>query len=171
MINLNDRRQNIIDIASEIFNKILLIDGRQDDKVRTGIQILVREVDTRNLVFISMAEPSEAAKFFAIEKAVRSGVLCDATSQDSEDCSRFQFSGSIMLDLANLADHPENVGLFQASVSGLKPEEDVLVAMVILAKLFELPFCDLHQNIETNLRALPKVLFTEDHYLNLENFN
>ena len=72
MIDLSVRRQEITDVATEMFQKFINLpkDVRPDDKERSGIQVLVWQPGTRNLVLTSVKEPSEAARFFAIEKAV-----------------------------------------------------------------------------------------------------
>ena len=69
--------------------------------------------------------PSEAAQFFAIEKAVRSETLGHSTSQNSEDYPKMKFPGSV------------TVFNYQVSVSGLKVDEDVFIAVVILSKVLQ----------------------------------
>ncbi len=67
----------LLDFAENLFDDLIALpkDIRPDDKERTGVKILIREIGTRNIIFESIGKPSEASQFFAIEKAVRSETL------------------------------------------------------------------------------------------------
>lgn len=148
MINLNEKRQDIITVAIELFEKFVNMpkDVRPDDKERTGIQILVWEPGTRNLVLDSVREPSEAARFFAIEKAVRSHVLSDMSSGNSAHPPTMQFAGSVGVFLDDILGIEYEGRILRASISGLTAEEDAAISVAIIAKITEKSFseiCDL----------------------------
>src|SRR6056297_2452844 len=99
MIDLNEKRQDIIAVATELFEKFVNMpkNVRPDNKERTGIQVLVWQPGTRNFLMVSVGEPSEAARFFAVEKAVRSLQNGDVSSGNSADPDIMQFSGSVSI--------------------------------------------------------------------------
>ncbi|PKM91293.1 hypothetical protein CVU82_01695 [Candidatus Falkowbacteria bacterium HGW-Falkowbacteria-1] len=166
MINLDERRLDIISVATKAFEIITRIpnDVRKDDKERTGIQVLVRQPGTRNLVFVSIKEPSEAAKFFSAEKAVRSDLRFEMTSQESEDPKKLQFPGSVMIEV-------EDGHFLQASISGLQSEEDVAVAIAILSSLLSTIPSDLCERIRAQGGELPSCFEEEGHYLYEKEIN
>ena len=141
---------------------------RSDTKKRTGIQIFVREPGTRNFAYVSVGQPSEAAKIFAIEKAVRSDVLGDICSQDSEDAENMRFAGSVSVPTfyqkltVGTNYHKANI---QASVSGLKAEEDVYVAMTVLATIFNCKLRNIPLMTVENGGKVPGCFFDRHHYL------
>lgn len=131
---------------------------RSDDKERTGIQILIREIGTRNIFFESVFRPSKAAEFFAIEKAVRSEILGHAASQNSADPDKMKFPGSVTMNYLNKT-------FFQCSISGLKGEEDVFMAVVSLAEAFEVPVSYVIDVVEFSGGELPWQFSQEGNYL------
>lgn len=156
MIDLNGKRQDIIAVATELFERFVSMpkDVRSDEKERTGIQVLVWEPGTRNLVMVSIKEPSEAAKFFAVEKAVRSHIMSDMSSDNSAHPPTMQFAGSLSVFLNELRGHESEEGIIRASTSGLKTEEDVAISAAILAKITGLSFkeiCDSVKSFNGNL--------------------
>lgn len=158
MIDLNKKRQDIITVATELFEKFVNMpkDVRPDDKERTGIQVLVWEPGTRNLVMVSVGEPSEAAKFFVVEKAIRSDILCDASSGNSEYVDAMQFAGSLSVFLAELPGGSEdNAGVLIASTSGLTGEEDVAVSAAVLAVVTGSSFVQICDNVDEHEGKLP----------------
>lgn len=170
MFDLNERRQDIIAVATELFEKFVNMpkDVRPDDKERTGIQVLVWEPGTRNLVLVSVKEPSEAAKFFVVEKAVRANTNSHYSSENSADQGRLMFPGSISL---KINDCPalvslEGVGnrprVLIASVSGLKSEEDVAISAAILAKITGLTVYQICDNVNHNDGILPDWFYDND---------
>ena len=128
-MNLEEKKDQAIKTATFWFEQLLKLpnDIRNDDKDRTGIQVFIWEPGTRNFIYFPVGEPSEAARVFAIEKAVRSNVLGDASSQNSQDVSKLRFSGSVTININGVT--------IVASVSGLQSHEDVFVAIQVLAKL------------------------------------
>ena len=164
MIDLNEKRQDIIAVAAELFEKFINMpkDARPDDKERTGIQVLVWQPGTRNLVMVSTGEPSEAARFFAVEKAVRSLQCGDVSSGNSADPDAMQFSGSVSIFPSTFSsiDIKDEITL-TASVSGLKAEEDVAISIAILAKIIGVSFLDVCESIEFNDGDLPEWFYDE----------
>jgi hypothetical protein len=148
------------DVAQYYFDKIVELpkEIRSDDKERTGIKYLIREIGTRNLILDSVGKPSEAAQFFAIEKAVRSETLGHATSQNSADPDKMKFPGSVTMNYLNKT-------FLQCSVSGLKGEEDVFVAVVLLANAFKVPVSYVIEMVELSGGELPWQFKKEGHYL------
>ena len=71
--NLAERKEELTALAEELFKKIIALpkEVRGDMKERTGICVLFWVPRSRNLMIIEIGKPSEAARFFAIEKAVR----------------------------------------------------------------------------------------------------
>ena len=158
MIDLDSKRQDIIAVATEVFEKFVGMpkDLRPDDKERTGIQVLVWEPGTRNLVMASVKEPSEAAKFFVVEKAVRTHVNGHSSSADSEVIADLQFAGSLNVFLDELPGHEgeDNVFLY-ASTSGLTAEEDVAVSVAILSKISGATFAEVCDSVREYGGRLP----------------
>jgi hypothetical protein len=150
---LNDVAQFLFDSIVELPKEI-----RPDDKERTGIKFLIREIGTRNLILDSVSKPSEAAQFFAIEKAVRSETLGHTSSQNSSDPDKMKFPGSITMNYLNKT-------FLQCSVSGLKGEEDVFVAVVLLARAFNVPVSYVIKMVELRGGELPWQFKKEGHYL------
>ncbi|MFZ4632287.1 MAG: hypothetical protein ACOYL8_03770 [Patescibacteria group bacterium] len=157
MIDLSEKRQDIISVATEVFEKFVGMPRsvRPDDKERTGIQVLVWEPGTRNLVMVSIKEPSEAAKFFAVKKAVRSNDLSDMSSQNSAHPPTMQFAGSLSVFLDELPGHEGEKGILRASTSGLTAEEDAAVSAAVLAKVTDNSFVEICNNVDNSNGGLP----------------
>jgi len=159
--DLNGWRNEITAAASRCFIHLVSLPEsvRKDEKKRTGIQVLVREPGTRNLVYESIYEPSEAAKFFSVEKAVRSYLRGDVSSTNSENPEKMEYTGSITYVVI--------VGekYLQVSVSGLKAEEDVTIAIIVTAAVVKVPPLDIMKRIQEMGGKLPDVLFDKDGYL------
>ena len=160
-INLSLMRAEIISKATELFEKIVNVpvEIRPDTSVRTGIQIFMREVGTRNSVFISIHKPSENAQTFSVEKAVRSETLGHYSSQNSEDPYQMKFRGSVTIDFATEK--------YQSSVSGLQGDEDVAVAVILLSLIFGLSVQFVIKKIMDKKGQIPECFFEKGHYLNL----
>lgn len=160
-INLNEKRGGIIAVGYKYYDQIMSLTGkfRNDEKPRTGIQIFVREPGTRNLMIASIYKPSEAAQFFAIEKAVRSRVKLDWSSQNSEDPDAMEFRGSVMAEFNGIT--------LQASVSGLTADEDTNIAVRILAYLFKVEPRAIIDDIINHDGELPYFFTENGHYLEI----
>ncbi len=160
-LDLESKRRDIHAFGLKIFNEIINTpkEIRDDDKERTGIMILVREVNSRNLIFVKILEPSEATNYFVVEKAVRSVTLGQATSQNSQNEEEFKFAGSITIDLYNGKK-------YQVSVSGLQAHEDVVVAILVMAKTFDCTAYNVVENIIDFDGELPSFLNDRNSFLN-----
>jgi hypothetical protein len=117
---------------------------------------LVRQPGTRDLVFFSVGQPPEASMFFASEKAARSEALGDLTSQNSEDPDKTRYRGSVKF-----------VGerTLQVSVSGLKPDEDVAIAIKILSSFFNVPARNICRLTSERGGIFPVCFVVEGNYL------
>jgi len=157
--NLFGRRAQLVALATELFDYItgLPKEIRPDDKERTGIQIFLREVGTRNLVFASIHNPSEAAQSFSVEKAIRSEALQDFSSQNSEDPNSMRFRGSLSI----LFHH----SLMQSSTSGLTGDEDTVVSLRLLSFVTNISSDFLIEHIIKNEGEIPECFFNPKHYL------
>ena len=150
MIDLNSKRQEIFDTALKLFEKFVSMPQslRPDDKERTGIQVVAWQPDSRNLVLSSIKTPSEAAQFFAIEKAVRSATKNHVSSENSANFSIMRFPGSVSVWLDELLESGfGGDAAITVSTSGLKAEEDVAISVAILAKITGKSFVDVCNNI------------------------
>lgn len=158
-INLVEKKSQIAAVATALFHEITNLpdDVRHDEKKRTGIQILVREPGTDNLAIVSVLEPSDRAKFFSIEKGVRSHLKGDYASQNSENTEVLEFRGSVTVSIDGMT--------VQVSVSGLMGDEDVTIAIRILASIFNMKAYDIAKAIMSENGTLPPSLYTQNHYL------
>jgi hypothetical protein len=164
-ILLSEKKNMLVAVAANVFDYFVSLPKsvRLDEKERTGIQVLVREPGTQNRIFFSVGQPPEGSVINAVEKAVRSDVLGNLTSQDSENPDKMQYRGSVTF----VGEHIT----IQASVSGLLPDEDVAIAVAILTLLFDyrsIFFCRL---IEKRGGAMPINFEKEGHYLQEYIFN
>lgn len=158
-------KKGLTEFTDALFRTIttLPVDIRPDDKQRTGVQTLIRElspsnVSTRNIVVFSVRQPSEAAQFFVHEKAVRSALYGDAASQNTADDEKFQFAGCITFTL------PDGRKI-QVSTSGLKEEEDVFVSIILLAYILNFTIKKVIGNVLENGGKLPEFITKPSHYL------
>jgi hypothetical protein len=158
-INLGLIRGMLISEAYKRYDEIMNLpsDERKEEKVRTGIQIFIREPGTRNALYASIYHPSEAAQTFAVEKAVRSYTLGHFASQNSENPEKMQFRGSLTVNI--------NGVLMQASVSGLDADEDVYEAANLLAKIFAMTPLEILNHVVENDGQIPATFKQKNHYL------
>ncbi len=158
-VDLEKMKKQIASLAKDWFEVITNLPGdiRTDEKERTGIQVLVREPGTRNLIYFSVASPSDAAKVFSVEKAIRAHVLGNRSSQNGANPEKLEFAGCVSLFI--------NGAQIQASVSGLKSEEDVFIAVMILSCLSGLSPAAVCKNIKANGGELPACFVDKAHYL------
>lgn len=169
-INFKDQRDLILWLGKELFEKITSLskDIRPDEKERTGIRIIARQLRTRNLIMVSIYSPSEAAEFFAVEKSVRTETMNDPTSQVTQYPDDMQFAGCISYFI-----DPETE--YHVSCSGLTAQEDTVISLIIMAMILNEPVstvidniksCGLNQQRLLDLKELlPKEFFEEEHYL------
>lgn len=165
-IDLNSRRQEIIALAEQLFNEITSLppEIRPDEKPRTGIAVLVIDPnDQNNMLYFTIGEPSERARYLAVKKAVSSFIYSDVSSKNKENPLYLDFPGSLTFIDEGVGDF--DIWTCQASVSGLKGEEDVAISTMILADIFQLTPRDVLINIKKNFGQLPKEFSQEGHYL------
>jgi len=157
--DLVGRRAHFVAYATELFDKITHLpkEIRPDNKERTGIQIYLREVGTRNSVFASIYEPSEQAQIFSVEKAIRSETLGDYSSQNSEDPDYMKFRGSLSILF--------NKSRIQASCSGLSGDEDTAISLLLLSFLTQLSVDSLIKHVLVQGGMIPECFFDRNHYL------
>jgi hypothetical protein len=158
-------KKGITAFAEILFGKITILPAhiRPDDKERTGIQILVRELSplniiTSNIVVISVRQPSDAAQHLVHEKAVRSAMYGDSASQNTADSNKLQYAGCVTFTLPDARK-------IQVSTSGLKAEEDVAVAIVLLAYILNCGIKEVVKNILDSGGKLPEFITKPPHYL------
>lgn len=157
-IIFEDEKEKIHLIATRCFDYITsLPEGvRPKDKIRTGIQIYLEEMDTDNILLFSVYQPSERAKVFAIKKVLCMELLGDASSQNSENPEKRFFRGGLR--------YVVNGFRVRIGISGLFGDEDVATALTILAYLFKTSPGSIHGHIMSCNGKMPDGLF-EDHYL------
>lgn len=145
--------------ADKFFQKLISLppDIRPDVKERTGVAVLLREVNTRNIIYFLVKDPSQAAQFFVAEKAVRSQILGDTSSMNSENADEYKFAGSVTIKLGGIE--------YQASCSGLKSEEDVFFSIFMLSLLFQIRKDWIIKHIKENGGVLPDFESEEFKYL------
>lgn len=168
---LSEKRELVQALGTQLFEHLTKLPSniRQDEKERAGICIVAREIETRNLIIVSIKDPSEAARFFAIEKSVRTECYNTLTSQDSECPEKMQFAGCISYSLNN--NKSDLADVLHISVSGLKAEEDVAVAIIIMSRILVVRISDVINNIKEIAETfdenglLPNELFDKNHYL------
>jgi hypothetical protein len=158
-INVESHRRAIVYLGNKLFTYVTTLpkDIRPDKKHRTGIEILVRILGTRNQISFSIKKPSKDAKFFAIEKSVRSESHAHKTSLDSEEVKYMRFGGCVSLSLEDEVLH--------VSTSGLTAEEDTVISIIILAKISGVSIDEILDEIKRDGGKLPDELFKEGHYL------
>mgnify|MGYP007093113232 CR=1 FL=1 len=159
-IDLEEKKSAIRYLGNQLFTMITRLprEIRKDTKPRTGIQIFTRVIGTRNQISLPIRKPSKDAKIFVVEKSVRTEIKAHKTSQDSRDPSKQRYGGCISIFLGEDELH--------VSISGLKEEEDVAVAIIIMSKITGIGVDEVIKEILTDGGKLPDELFREGHYLN-----
>jgi len=157
-IDLKEKRAMLFELAGVWFQIFMSAppEARGDTKIRTGVQILIWEPGTRNLVFGSVGAPSEAAQVLCVEKAVRSHLKKATTSGDCANESKLQFPGSVTVNY--------NGQILQASCSGLLSEEDVALDIMNLSYILNLPPIKVCKNIRYCEGTLPACFDNEEHW-------
>jgi hypothetical protein len=75
-----------------------------------------------------------------------------------------QFAGSITIDLDDFP-NISGSGYLQASISGMKAEEDVAGSVIVLAKIIGTTPGDIIEKVESNFGKLPECFDDPTHYL------
>lgn len=157
---LFEKRQHLLPFwVDKFFEKLISLpsDIRPDVKERTGVAALLREVNTRNIIYFLVKEPSQAAQFFVAEKAVRSQILGHTSSMNSQNPDEYKFAGSVTIKLKGIE--------YQASCSGLKSEEDVFFSIFMLSLLFRIQKGWIIKHIKENGGVMPDFESEEFKYL------
>jgi hypothetical protein len=163
-IELSSTWNQVVITAQKYFHAITSFppDIRPDQKLRTGLFVFLREPEPpegrRNQISIPIFRPSEDAKIFAVEKAVRSWTLGDYSSQNSADPTKLRFPGCITVEI--------NRQIVQVSCSGLDSPEDVGGSVIILAKLFKVKPKEICDNVQVHGGQLPEEFLDKYSYLN-----
>lgn len=159
-IDLAPRQTEFFSVARQLFNRIthLPITSRGFDINGTGIQVLVRQPGTENIIFFPVYSPSGSASFLAAEKANRSYFKGESASQNSANPEKIEFAGSVTVKFKEIE--------LQASVDGLEWEENVAIAVFMLSCGLGLPPNIICDNVMKNGGRLPPAFFTGSHYLN-----
>ena len=156
MIDLEAKRASLVQKAAEMYSRIMAIppEIRKDEKERTGIAVVAVVSATPNVVVFSIGNPPDRSIFFATEKAVRSDIFDHQTSQESKNLEKMKFPGSISMRIDGI--------IYRVSISGLKAEEDVAVAIHLLSIIIGL----IPNAVRIALEGkLPDCFSDSNHYL------
>lgn len=154
---LSELLPQIFETANNLFHKLINFRGRDDDKKRTGIHVLVWEPGTSNLVIFPVETPPTVTNFYVVEKAVRMATLRHNSSGSSADPENKKYPGAIRV--------VTSLGEVIISVSGLKPEEDVFVSIKIGEAVTFLTAREIIMNLQGGVAVLPKEFSDPKHYL------
>jgi len=160
-VNFINKTKIVSKIGTAVFEHLRRIpqDIRPDDATkRPGMEILLRVINTRELLSVPIYDPVPFAKFLAAEKSVRTEIHAHKTSQDSEDIPKLKFAGCVSIFIGDEEVH--------ASVSGLKGgPEDTVAAIIALSAAVDISVDSIIKEIQRDCGALPKEIFQQDHYL------
>ena len=157
-INLLEKETLIRQVADTWYNRILdQTDRPKYAKKRTGIQVLVQQPTTRNIVNVRIYDPSMVAITLVSEKATRANMKGHVSSTNSRNLDLMQFGGAVTATFDGIT--------IQASTSGLEEEEDVLVSIAELAVQFDRPMLEICTNIAQNGGQLPPEFFEKSNFL------
>lgn len=161
-VNLAEKREELSALAHELFQKITGLDPtiRKDVKERKGIQVVCCVPGTRNLIVIPVGQPTETAQFFSIEKAVRTDLSDDMTSDESANEKLCQFIGAVAYD-GEKEEHEELYVI--VSTSGLLGIEDSAISCILQGKIWGIPPREVIEKLR-DIR-LSSELFQPGHYL------
>lgn len=158
-INVESKSRAITYLGNKLFVYITTLpkDIRPDKTQRTGVQLFMRVLGTRNQSSVSVKKPSKDAKIFAIEKSVRTETHAHKTSLDSEDVENMKFGGCIGFYIGDEE--------FHVSCSGLTAQEDTVISIIILSQIAGVFINDILDEIIRDGGKLPDEIFQEGHYL------
>ncbi|MEI6774091.1 MAG: hypothetical protein WCL18_04770 [bacterium] len=160
MIEINKDLQIIQSVGIEAFDYITTIPETQRKKGgdEGGVHIMLRILWMKGMVHVLVNLPSPLAHDYAVEKSVRTEIMEDVTSQDSEDTDIFHYRGCVSYKL------PDGT-IIHCAVSGLFGTEDVTIAIIVMAKKLGVTVDDVINNIKQRSGSLPEEIFQEGHYL------
>jgi len=151
-INLSKQKDRAISLGEELFNKITKFPGRSDQE-RTGVQLLISEIGTKNLLLVPIYSPSDEDSSWMIELA-----------KMSEDLSNFSSENTVLSNAGNVIVIIGN-SMYLTSSLGLKPEDNVFFAIRMLSYLQEISVKWTIENSKANGSKLPKQFDDKGHYL------
>ena len=159
-INLHEDRDSIFEAGMDIFQYIT----GQPQEVRAkddppGVNILFR-IPGIESAHIPIYNPPIRIHDFTVEKSVRTEVLGNVTSQDSENEKKLRYRGCITFQMADGT-------IIHCSVSGFNGTEDVTTAIIAMAIKVKVPVHEIIKNIQQRGGSLPEEIFQVDHYLKL----
>jgi len=170
MINLKEKQPALKALAERYFNRIMREsqETRGDEKhdQRTGIQVLLKFLQTRDMINFPVYSPSPEAQHFASHKSGITEVNNVITSQDVENVKIFWFRGCISFRF------PDGI-VIHCSLSGLLGSEDVAGAIILMAEAKGTNVDIIINNIIDRRRfwhfgrkgKLPNEIFNPNHYL------
>lgn len=156
-INLIEQRESLIELATKLFNYATELPYEEKwlkskEKKSRGIQIFVYELKNKdNLVFNSIGEPSDFAKIFAVQQAVKAEILGHhfASRKEPGVLSVLYKDTSIW-----------------ASTAGLMEDENAVISLFLLAKVTDCKPGDMIKYILSNKGELPNCfLNVRQHYI------
>lgn len=161
MIDLSKHLQIIHGAGIDAFEYIVNIPEtrRKKGTDEGGVNIMLRILRTKGMVHVPVKSPSALAHDYTVEKSVRTEIMKDVTSQESEDPAIFHYRGCISYKM------PDDGTIVHCSVSGLFGSEDVTIAIIAMAKKLNITVDDVIANIQHRGGALPVECFQEWHYL------
>lgn len=130
---------------------------RRDDRERTGLAILVRELGGDNQIYVTVDQPSDGARFYVSEKATRSEIFEHWTSGNSADKSKRRYHGCITFRIDGKR--------YQVSTSGLQEGEDVAVSLRVASQLSSEKVSTIMADIRSHGGILPDWVEDKSHYL------
>lgn len=159
VIDIKSKKNELIALATKWYDAIVSLPAevRTDGTPRTGVQVLVRQIGTRNQVYFSIHQPSEDAMIFCVEKGARSETNGHLSSGESADPKKCHFAGSVTLVIGEIE--------YQASVSGLNSFEDVALSLVLLSHLTGFPPAAILEQILAENESIPEEFNDKDHFL------
>lgn len=164
-IILKKKEPCIFELGKELFDKITTLpaDVRPVDEKRTGIQIYIRQLGTRNSAFVSVYSPSKDDITFSVEQSVRTEILGDYSSQDSANPDLMRFAGCVVMELDGIKYH--------SSVSGLKETENVYMAVVLMREVLGINIKSIVDYLYFYGAMLPKELEYNFYGINKLKYN
>ena len=151
-------RSELASTATFWFNIITdLPQGVREDKIRTGVQVVIGDMESRNFVDFPIYKPSDQGVHFVSEKITRMNVVGHFSSGNSADEAKMRFPGAIAIIVNGIK--------YSAGASGLKSEEDVFLAIMMLSQALEMSPREICSNIREHGGKLPECFSDEKHYL------
>jgi hypothetical protein len=158
--NVEKKNWIILDTGTKVFDYLTglseTIRPKGDDQ--PGVNIMFKIILTKSIVHVPIRNPKPLAHDFTIEKSVRTELLGNVTSQESENPTIFRYRGCISYRMPDTA-------IIHCSVSGLFGSEDVTIAIIAMAKKLNVTLDEVIANIRQRGGALPVECFQEGHYL------